>query len=124
MIKVKHLLDVVEPDDGERVWVEPIGLTRDFREWCRVDHVATQLGPPLDLWVWFERHPEDYDLFRSFYHEHLLRRRDGETLAALAAASRCTNLTLLHQNAAADANSAVALADFLHALGASVMLRG
>jgi uncharacterized protein YeaO (DUF488 family) len=121
MIKVKHLLDVLEPDDGQRVWVEPIGLTRDLQEWCRVDHVATELGPPLDVWLWFERHPEDYGLFRSFYHEQLRRRRDIATLPALATASRRANITLLHQNTAADGNSAVALAEFLHALGATVM---
>jgi len=30
MIYVKHLLDAVEKTDGQRMWVEPIGLTRDF----------------------------------------------------------------------------------------------
>ena len=27
MIKIKHLLDAVERDDGTRIWIEPIGLT-------------------------------------------------------------------------------------------------
>ena len=30
MIKVKHFMDEVESDDGKRMWVEPIGLTRDL----------------------------------------------------------------------------------------------
>ena len=33
MIKVKHFLDAVEQDDGQRLWVEPIGLCNDLREW-------------------------------------------------------------------------------------------
>lgn len=33
------MLDRIEPDDGMRMWVEPIGLTKDLQQWCRVDHV-------------------------------------------------------------------------------------
>jgi hypothetical protein len=33
MIKVKHFLLKVESDDGQRLWVEPFGLTKDLREW-------------------------------------------------------------------------------------------
>ena len=33
MIKTKHFLDRIEADDGPRVWVESIGLTKDFQEW-------------------------------------------------------------------------------------------
>jgi len=32
MIKVKHVLEAVEQGDGQRIWVEPIGLTKDLRE--------------------------------------------------------------------------------------------
>ena len=45
MIKVKHFLDAAEGDDGQRLWVEPISLARDLREWCSVDHVLCHLGP-------------------------------------------------------------------------------
>ena len=40
MIKVKHLLEAVEESDGQRLWVEPIGLTKDLREWCQVDQCS------------------------------------------------------------------------------------
>ena len=58
MIKVKHFLDEVESDDGQRLWVEPIGVTKDLREMCQVDHVLTHLGPPMKLWDWYEQHPD------------------------------------------------------------------
>lgn len=123
MIKVKHLMDDVEPDDGERIWVEPIGLTRDLQEWCGVHHVATGLGPPLDVWLWFERHPKDYHLFRSFYHDHLAHRRDRAGLPALAALSLHSNLTLLHQGRNPCENSAAALSEYFEAIGARVAPR-
>src|SRR5688500_12791468 len=71
MIKVKHLMDAVEPDDGARFWVEPIGLTRDLRQWCSVGATLPQVAPPSQLTKWFDRHPEAYDVFRGCYHDHL-----------------------------------------------------
>ena len=52
MIKIKHLLETVEPDDGKRIWVESIGLTRDLQEWCSVTHLLSNLGPPMTIWRW------------------------------------------------------------------------
>ena len=67
MIKVKHFMDEVEPDDGQRLWVEPVGLTRDLRTWCQVHGVLTQFGPPRQLWAWFESQHDAraYDYFRG-----------------------------------------------------------
>ena len=45
MIKIKHFMDAREEDDGERLWVEPTGLTKDLVEWCAVDHLLPHLGP-------------------------------------------------------------------------------
>ena len=84
MIKIKHLLEPVEKDDGQRLWVEPIGLTRDLQQWCRIDHVLTHLGPPRELWDWFEEHPDGYEHFRGVYHEHLSRSPYKEALQELA----------------------------------------
>src|SRR5206468_4990925 len=63
MIKIKHFLDSVEKDDGQRIWVEPIGLTKDLKEMCSIDHLLSHLGPNIKLWSWFEEHPEGYDYF-------------------------------------------------------------
>ena len=48
MIKVKHFLDAVEKDDGQRIWVEPIGLTKDLVEMCSIAHVLTHLGVEIE----------------------------------------------------------------------------
>ena len=71
MIKVKHLMDAIEPDDGQRIWVEPVRLTSDLRDWCRVDEMLCQFGPPTALSEWFEEHQDGYDFFRAQYHEAL-----------------------------------------------------
>src|SRR3954470_10317972 len=86
MIKVKHLLDAVEESDGQRVWVEPVGLTKDLREWCSVDHVMCHLGPSVSVWRVLEDHPDAYDYFRARYHEQLAKSPYRAALAALAAA--------------------------------------
>jgi uncharacterized protein YeaO (DUF488 family) len=118
MIKIKHLLDTVESGDGERMWVEPIGLTRDLTEWCSVTHTLTSLGPPMTLWRWFQDHPEGYDYFRGKYHEHLGQGRRRKVLMHLAAAALQEDFTLLHQGDDPNQNSATALYEYLTELQA------
>jgi uncharacterized protein YeaO (DUF488 family) len=118
MIKVKNFLEDVEDGDGQRIWVEPLGLTRDLRDWCKVAHVLTHLGPPRELWNWFEEHPDGYDYFRGKYHEHLGKGPYRSALQALANASLKEDFTLLHQGDDAAHNTGTALFEFLSELGA------
>jgi hypothetical protein len=60
MIKVKHIMDACEKDDGQRIWVEPIGLCADLREWCDVNQIMSHLGPPKKVWNWFQNHADGY----------------------------------------------------------------
>jgi len=118
MIKVKHVLEAVEQSDGQRIWVEPIGLTRDLREWCRVDHVLPHLGPPIKAWKILEEHPDAYEYFRACYHEALRKSQYRTALQQLACASRNETFTLVHQSDDADHNSAAALHEYLSELEA------
>lgn len=119
MIKVKHLLEAVEQSDGQRLWVEPIGLTKDLREWCHVDHVLPHLGPPIGAWKVLEEHPDAYDFFRSQYHDHLKKSPYRAALQSLAVASRSETFTLVHQADDAAHNSAHALYEYLLELESS-----
>jgi uncharacterized protein YeaO (DUF488 family) len=117
MIEIKHFLDDVSPQDGCRIWVEPIGLTRDLQEWCSVDCVLTNIAPPAALRQWFAAHPDEYECFRGLYHEHLDAGPYKRRLHKLAIA--CTSgepLTLLHDGDDPEHNSATALAEFLNEL--------
>ncbi len=118
MIKVKHLMDAVEPDDGQRLWVEATGLARDLREWCKVDHVLTHLGPTSELTDWFEKHPDGYDYFRARYHEALSQSPYKVALQHLAKAAGGENFTLLHTGDDPNHNAAAALHEYLSELGA------
>ncbi|MGH7176283.1 MAG: DUF488 family protein, N3 subclade [Tepidisphaeraceae bacterium] len=118
MIKVKHFAEGIEKDDGQRLWIEPISVTRDLREWCSIDHVLTHLGPPLKLWKWFERHPDAYDVFRAGYHENLSAGPYKDALTALAAAGLRENFTLIHQGDDSAHNTATALYEFITELQA------
>jgi uncharacterized protein YeaO (DUF488 family) len=116
MIKVKHLLEAVEETDGQRLWVEPIGLTKDLREWCRVDHVLPHLGPPMSAWKVLADHPDAYEFFRAKYHDQLKRSPYKAALQSLAVASRQETFTLVHASEDAEHNSAMALYEFLSEL--------
>jgi uncharacterized protein YeaO (DUF488 family) len=116
MIKMKHLLDAVEQDDGARLWVEPIGLTKDLAQWCKVDHVLSHLGPPKGLWEWFEEHPDGYEYFRATYHDWLARSKFKPALQELAWAGQRQTFTLLYQGDNPERNTATALYEFLNEL--------
>jgi uncharacterized protein YeaO (DUF488 family) len=118
MIKVKHFLEAIEPDDGMRVWIEPFGLTRDLREWCVVSFVLPHLGPPRPLWQWFEDHPDEYGEFRGRYHEYLDHSPYLPVLMQLARDCGRENVTLLHQGDDPAHNSGVAMYEFISELAA------
>src|SRR5882724_8144181 len=113
MIKATHLLDRIEADDGPRMWIEPIGLTKDLREWCSVDRVMPHLGPPRDVWEWFAAHPDEYQVFRGQYHEWLSRGPYRPGLQRLACEGLRMNFTLLHAGEDAAHNCATALHEFI-----------
>ena len=118
MIKVKHLMDGVEADDGQRIWVEPQNLTRDLREWCEVDHVLPHLGPAMKTWKVLESHPDAYEFFRGEYHQQLRGSPYRVALQSLAMASRKENFTLIHASEDVEHNSAMALFEYLSDLEA------
>jgi uncharacterized protein YeaO (DUF488 family) len=118
MIKVKHLMDPVEADDGQRLWVEAVGLTKDLRSWCQVGHVLPHLGPSAQVSEWFEQHPDGYDYFRGQYHEALTKSPYRQALVNLAKAAAKENYTLLHAGDDPQHNAATALYEFLSELGA------
>jgi uncharacterized protein YeaO (DUF488 family) len=118
MIRIKHFMDTAEKDDGKRIWVEPIGLTSDLRDWCQVEHILCHVAPPRQLWEWFAEHPQAYDFFRAQYHEWLNKSPYKPALQQLAYAAMRENITLLHQCENAKENSAVALYEFLSELEA------
>lgn len=113
MFKVKSLFDAIEADDGLRLWVEPVGLTLDLREWCAVHHAPPGLAPEAKLVQWFTRHPDGYDFFRGRYHEALRSGPLLATLVELAGMGQRENITLLHQGEDPNQNTAAALHEFL-----------
>ncbi|MFT3786785.1 MAG: DUF488 family protein [Tepidisphaeraceae bacterium] len=113
MLKVKHLFDAAEHDDGGRLWVESVGLTKDLVEWCSVDHLLCNAAPPRKLANWYEKHPESYDQFRSQYHDFLEGSPYLAALEELATSAISENFTLLHAGDDREANTATALAEFL-----------
>lgn len=118
MIKVKHFLDASEDNDGLRMWVEPIGLVKDLQEWCHVDHIMPHLGPPRDVWEWFEAHPDGYEAFRGQYHDSLAHSHYRPALQRLACAGIRENFTLLHGGDDPEHNCATALREFISELEA------
>lgn len=118
MFKIKHFLDSVEADDGQRIWIEPIGLTLDLKEMCQIPQTLPHVAPPLSLWQWFDQHPDGYDYFRGQYHDVLNRSNHRGALQELIYLSRKENITLLHQGDDPAHNSATALYEFLSELEA------
>ena len=115
MLSVKYLFEKVEPTDGLRVWVEPVGLAKNLAEWCRVDFLLPEVAPPKALCEWFEEHPKQYGIFRRRYHEVLQDSTRAPVLDQLLYSGSECNVTLLHQGDDPVRNTAAALLEFLGA---------
>jgi uncharacterized protein YeaO (DUF488 family) len=113
MINVKHFMDSVEPADGSRVWVEPIGLTKDLTEWCQIDYTLFHVAPPRNLCDWLLLHPTGYHYFQTRYHQWLNESPLKPALQRLACEARRQTVTLLHQSSNPQQNSATALCEYL-----------
>jgi uncharacterized protein YeaO (DUF488 family) len=70
----------------------------------------------MELWRWFDEHPDGYDYFRGKYHEYLSETSRRKGLNHLAAAGLQENITLLHQGDDPGHNSATALYEYLSEL--------
>jgi uncharacterized protein YeaO (DUF488 family) len=113
VIKIKHLMDEVEDDDGVRMWVEPINLTRDLQEWCEVDVVLAPLAPCQSLIHALAGDAETFDSLMIRFHDELRRSPNADTLRSLAIGSLTETFTLLHASDDNAQNCAVALFEFL-----------
>ena len=116
MIRIKHFMDRALPTDGIRLWVEPVGVTRDLREWCNIHAVLSELGPPPALAAWLDRHPAGYELFVERYRQHLSHPRPLAAVRRIAELSGRAAVTLLHQSDDPTQNSATALAEIINNL--------
>ena len=115
MVSVKHFMDAIAPEDGQRVWVEPFGLAPDLRRWCQVNQVLPQFGPPQELAIWYEQRDARgaYEFFRGSYHQYLSRGTHLDALRQLAWQGAIGNITLLHQGVDPSCNTATAVNEFL-----------
>ena len=118
MIRIKHLMDAVEDGDGQRLFVESSGLTKDLTEWCHVDHVVPHLGPPRELADWYEEHPDGYEFFRARYHDVLEKSPMKPALQQMACVAARETFTLLHTGDDPSHNTATALYEFITELEA------
>lgn len=118
MIKIKHVMEPVGVDDGARLWVEPVGLTREFQEWCQVDALLTQLGPPPLLWNWHQQHadPKGHEIFSGAYRAYLAAIPHQSVLRELARVGSRSTFTLLYQGPDSEHNTAKVLQELLEQL--------
>jgi len=113
MIRIKNLFEAPEATDNLRLWVGPVGLTRDLATWCRVDGWLREGSPSPELSEWFEEHPGGWQYFRGKHHEQLDRSNAAETLRALSRRAMKETVTLLHAESDPSENSAVSLYEYL-----------
>jgi uncharacterized protein YeaO (DUF488 family) len=118
MIRVKHLFDARESGDGLRLWVGPVGLTRDLAEWCHVVRWLREGSPSAALAEWFEEHPGGWEYFRARHHDELARGGAVDRLRALGQHALTENVTLLHAEDSPVENAAVSLHQYLAELQA------
>lgn len=113
MIQIKNLFDRAEPEDGIRLWIGAVNLTKDLAAWCKVDRWFREGAPSADLAAWFEEHPDGWEYFRGKHHEALARNGFAPVLRHLSRRALDETVTLLHAETDATQNAAVSLYEYL-----------
>ena len=111
MVSLKRVYDPPKRSDGTRILVDrlwPRGLTK---EKARVDIWLKDVAPSTELRKWFGHDPEKWNEFRKRYRAELRDRK--EALAALRAAAKKGQVTLLFGAKDTEHNEAVILRHYL-----------
>lgn len=113
MLQIKNVFDPPDPQDGLRLWIGSVGLTRDLAAWCHVDGWLREGSPSAALAQWFEENPGGWEYFRGKHHEELGLSASMRELRTLSRRAINENITLLHGETDAQHNVAVSLYEFL-----------
>ena len=98
MINDQALHRAREEDRRKPTALDPAGEPdQGLAGWRFVDHLPPHLGPPTELWEWFEEHPDGYEFFRGKYHEYLNPADCDARFGRWPRAGLNENFTLLHQ---------------------------
>ncbi len=111
MVSLKRVYEPPKRSDGTRILVDrlwPRGLTK---EKARVDIWLKDVAPSTELRKWFGHDPEKWNEFRKRYRAELRDRK--EALAALRAAAKKSQVTLLFGAKDTEHNEAVILRHYL-----------
>lgn len=114
-IAVKRAYEPATPDDGYRVLVDrlwPRGISKDE---ARLDEWLKDIAPSHELRQWFHKNPSQQDEFRRRYAAEL-EQHEAE-LRRLLTIARTRKLTLVYSSKNETFNNAVALKEYLEALG-------
>lgn len=116
MIQIKNLFDAADESDGLRLWIGPIGLTKDLAVWCRVDRWLREGSPSPELAQWHEEHPDGWEYFRAKHHDSLAQGGHAPLLRELSRRAMRENITLLYEGSSQSQNAAVSLHEYLSEL--------
>jgi uncharacterized protein YeaO (DUF488 family) len=118
VIRTKRAYDEPAPDDGERYLVDrlwPRGVSRDE---ARLTDWLKELAPSDPLRRWFGHRPERWGKFRQRYRAELRAAPKERAMRRLAERAGQGPVTLVYAARDRERNNAVALRDFIAAMGA------
>jgi len=111
MIRVKRVYERSERGDGARFLVERLWPRGIKKESLAIEDWLKEVAPSDGLRRWFGHDPAKWEEFRRRYFAELDSR--PEACAAIRAAARRRNVTLLYSARDTEHNNAVALQEYL-----------
>lgn len=114
-LAVKRIYEPYAEEDGYRVLVDRLWPRGVRKENAHIDLWLQDVAPSTALRQWFAHELEKWEAFRKLYHEEL--DANPRALQPLLAALKRGTVTLLYSAQDEQHNQAVALRDYVMALG-------
>lgn len=112
MIRVKSIYEKPSPEDGERIYVDPLWANGAFTEFVKISEWNKQVAPSYDLWR-FHYHPDRWEDYVRRYRQELQLPEKQAALQRLLEKAVNGMVTLVWGNGDAQHNNALVLKEVL-----------
>ncbi len=115
MVKVKSIYKKPSPDDGERIYIDPLWANGAFTEFVKIADWNQTVAPSYELWR-YHYDPNRWDEYVQLYKEELKQPEKQQALQELLQKALNGTVTLVWGNGDEQHNNALVLKEVLESM--------
>ncbi len=118
MVRVKSIYRKPAPDDGERIYIDPLWADGAFTEFVKISEWNRSVAPSYELWR-YHFDPTNWEKYVQLYKEELQQPDKQQALRELLQKAQNGTVTLVWGNGDEQHNNALVLKEVLESMTAT-----